>query len=242
MSCDLTEDGEFQSVVISKDWSNLRFKENKKYLLPLWKKNIELSENVAYLFRDDWDYNYQVPDYNSAINDIMLEDEISKFNLANTKNGWAPRLMISTFGPYEQNEMRGIMEQIDQAYSGSENAGRVVYMHSSDPAFKPVIEPINYNLNDASYVNLVVSTKDYILSAHKCTSPALAGLSIGNTGFENQGDALLASYNLYDQLAISQYRYNLDAEINKILKICNFNFEIKMSLKKLKIDTNEINN
>jgi len=235
MSSDLDSNCDYSGAMISKDWSNLRFKENKKYYLPLYKKGEDPTENVLYLFRTDWDSTYQTPDYFAAINSIILEEEISKFNLANTKNGWAPRLMITTFGQIEQTELQRMAEIIDEAYSGSHNAGRVVYLHAANKDEKAEIESINYNLNDSSYVNLVVSTKDYILSAHKCTSPALAGLAI-NGGFEGQGSALLSAYNLYDQLCISQLRMNIQTELNKLFKICNFELEINMSLKELKIE------
>jgi hypothetical protein len=96
-------------------------------------------------------------------------------------------------------------------------------------------------LNDDSYVNLVTSTKDYILSAHKCTSPALAGLAI-NGGFEGQGSAMLAAFKIYDQLTINSYRLVLEREINKILKLSGYSLEIKMNERKINIENDEANN
>lgn len=232
----LDEDGESVNMVISRDWSNLRLNENKKYILPIYRKNLNIDGNYIYHFRDDmYNNRYQTPTYFSALNSILLEDEILKFNLANTLNGWAPRLMVTFFGNYENNEIAELSEDIDRSYRGSENAGRVVYLNAPSIDLQPKIEQISYNLNDDSYVNLVISTKEYILSSHKCTSPALAGLAI-NGGFEGQGSALQSAYNIYDQLAIQDYRLVLNKHINNILKLSGWNFTIDLKLKDLKIE------
>jgi len=230
----LNEDGDPTHGIISNDWSNLRLKENKKIELPIFKwKNSEkeILENTLYLYRDDvMNGIYQVPTYFSAINHIMLEDEIGKFNIANTKNGWAPRLIITLFGSYNNEELYDITRLIDSQYRGSENAGRVAYLTAVNPDMKPLIETISPDLNDDNYLNLVETSRQYICSAHKVTSPTLAGLNT-STGFQETGPTLKMAYTIYDELVISSYRKNIEREINKILELCGWKFSIKMKLK-----------
>lgn len=237
-SSDINAEGEIDKVVISKDWSNTRIRENKRWTLPLYRKGL-IEDPAVWLYRDNiYDDIYQTPGYFSAVDSILTEISINKWNLQNLRNGWAPRLAVTMHGMYSTEELIDLAAGLNAQYSGVENTGKVVFMHTENPENAPKIEKIDVSLNDASYINLVSSTKDYILSAHKCTSPALAGLSI-NGGFEGQGTALVTAYQMYDQIVVNSMRSHLEYEMNRILATCGYEIRIKFFLKDLTI-TNEI--
>jgi hypothetical protein len=238
------EDGKPTKIWVSRDWSNLRVRVNKKYEIPLLSRlhdTNELDTNYAYVYRDDDLYTdiYQTPNYFSGINNILFESEISKFNLAATRNGWAPRLAITTFQSGAPEELRQLATALDAEYRGTENAGKIIFMNAVNPDMAPKIQEINYSLQADSYLASVNSAREYILSAHKCTSPALAGLSI-NGGFEGQGTALLAAYSIYDQMVVANMRTVIMREINKVLEMSNFDIRVNFTAKPLKI-TEDIN-
>jgi hypothetical protein len=239
-STDLDDNGRPTSVWVSKDWSNIRLQENKKYMLPIYQSSVEYDENTLYIYRSDDIYEniYQTPSYFSIVNHIQLENEISIFNLAGTRNGWAPRLMITTTDNMEDAELRSLQEQLDYSYGGSNNAGKVVLLRGANP---PTIEKIDYSLQDDSYMNLVETTRQYILSGHKCPSPVLAGIAT-QAGFDGAGNAIMAAYKVYDQMVVSTYRQILEKELNTVLELSGYNFKIRFVEKQLNIENDETGN
>lgn len=236
-------DGKPVMAYVSRDWSNLRLRSNRKYSIPLFTRGMKadsLEANHLYIYRDDDLYTsiYQTPNYFSGINNILYEHEISIFNLAATRNGWAPRMFVTTFGANEEGEAALLADRLDEQYQGSHNAGKVVMMNVANKDFAPEVTSVDYSLNADSYIASVNSAREYIMSAHKCTSPALAGLSI-NGGFEGQGTALLAAYKIYDQMVVSSMRTIIEREINKVLKLSNFDITVKFYPKELTITEDE---
>ena len=76
-SIELDEDNDVKDVIVSKDWSNVRLQENRRYKGKIYKNEVdlELDENLIYNYRDEVYVNrYQVPNYFSALNNIMLEE------------------------------------------------------------------------------------------------------------------------------------------------------------------------
>lgn len=239
-SSEINAEGEIDRVVISKDWSNTRIRENRKWTLPLYRKG-RVEEPTVWLYRDNiYEDVYQTPSYFSAVDSILTEISINKWNLENIRNGWAPRLAITMHGMYSNEELAQLAHDLNAQYSGIHNTGKVVFMHTENPDMAPKIDKIDLSLNDSSYLNLVTSVKDYILSAHKCTSPALAGLAI-NGGFEGQGTALLTAYQMYDQIVVNSMRSHIETELNRILETAGYSIRVRFFLKALQITGTETN-
>ena len=164
---------------------------------------------------------YPLPDYVGATSVIDLDKEIDNFHINNIKNGLAPSLSITTFTNANDDERQQIENMLKQQYSGTNNAGNLLYMDVDDPTNAPVITPINQNGSDGYYtaVNDMVTQK--ILTAHRITSPALLGIK-QNTGLGNNADEIITAWNLFLNAVILPYQQSILSVFEFVL---GFNYE-----------------
>lgn len=232
----LNEELQPTSFVFSPDWGKRKSSTNKQTIYPVFKKDIDTDSYYRYSVTLNNDI-YNTPSYASAINSILLEDEMSKFALSNTLNGWAPRLMITIFGEYSEDEQDDIVNRLEREFRGSDNAGKAVLLFAASEAEATKIEAINYNLNDNSYIAIVENNRQMILSAHQVTNPAIAGLATNN-GFDN-ASVIQTAYQIYDDTIISSMRKVIESELNKMLSESGWGLQIKMNPIKLKVNQSE---
>ena len=119
---------------------------------------------------------YPLPDYVGSLKTIELDTEVDNFHTNNLKNGLAPSLAITTFTDADVEEREEIERMLRSAYSGTDNAGSLMYMDVANRDQMPEIVPIPQNGADGYYTTVNEMVTQKILTGHRITSPMLVGI------------------------------------------------------------------
>ncbi len=150
---------------------------------------------------------YPLPDYVAALRIIELDTSIDDFHVNNIKNGLTPSLSITTFTNGSVEQLREIEQQLQQNYSGTNNAGSLIYMDVPEKEMAPVITPINSNGTDTYYTTINDLVMQKILTAHRITSPMLLGIKeAGQLGGRAE---LIDAHLLFLNLVILPYQQEM---------------------------------
>ncbi len=150
---------------------------------------------------------YPLPDYVAALRIIELDTSIDDFHVNNIKNGLTPSLSITTFTNGSDEQLREIEQQLQQNYSGTNNAGSLIYMDVPEKEMAPVITPINSNGTDTYYTTINDLVMQKILTAHRITSPMLLGIKeAGQLGGRAE---LIDAHLLFLNLVILPYQQEM---------------------------------
>ena len=173
--------GNIPGYYIYRDWGKTRgivpHKDNLPYLPKFSRRDRTEPSQLIYFkpYTTGLDY-YPLPDYMGALKTIELDTEVDNFHVNNLKNGLAPSLAITTFTDANEEERGEIERQLRDAYSGTDNAGSLMYMDVADRDQKPEITPIPQNGADGYYNVVNEMTTQKILTGHRITSPMLVGI------------------------------------------------------------------
>ena len=160
---------------------------------------------------------YPLPDYVGALRVIDLDTEVDNFHINNIKNGLAPSLAVTTFTGADEDEREAIERMLQLQYSGTDNAGSLMYMDVDSPENAPVITPIPQNGADGYYTDINDMVTQKILTAHRITSPMILGIKTAGQlgGREEVVDAYLLLLNTvirpYQQDILSVFETLLEA-------------------------------
>jgi len=173
--------GNVPGYYIYRDWGKTRgivpHKDNLPYLPKFSRRDRTEPSQLIYFkpYTTGLDY-YPLPDYMGALKTIELDTEVDNFHVNNLKNGLAPSLAITTFTDANEEERGEIERQLRDAYSGTDNAGSLMYMDVADREQMPEITPIPQNGADGYYNVVNEMTTQKILTGHRITSPMLVGI------------------------------------------------------------------
>ena len=152
-------------------------------------------------------YYYGLPDYVGSTNYIELDREIGVFHLNNIKNGLFPSMLLNfNNGIPTDEERREIERKVNEKFSGSSNAGRLLISFSDGNDNQPQIESISANDAEGMYQFLSQETTTKILAGHRVTSPLLFGVRGVGAGFGNNADELRDSYSLFSQTVVLPFQ------------------------------------
>ena len=150
---------------------------------------------------------YPLPDYVAALRIVELDTSIDDFHVNNIKNGLTPSLSITTFTNGSVDQLREIEQQLQSNYSGTNNAGSLIYMDVPEKEMAPVITPINSNGTDTYYTTINDLVMQKILTAHRITSPMLLGIKeAGQLGGRAE---LIDAHLLFLNLVILPYQQDM---------------------------------
>jgi len=234
--------GEIPGYYISDEWS-----EAYRYgtapiddlpFLPVYnpQKNMEEPKQVFVYnpYRPGQKY-YPLPDYVGALRDIELDIEVSNFHVNNIKNGLAPSLSITTFTNANDEEREAIERMLQLQYSGTNNAGNMLYMDVDSPENAPVITPIPQNGADGYYTTINDMVVQRILTAHRITSPMILGIKTeGQLGGRAE---VIDAYLLLVNTVIRPFQQDILAVFETLLEEMHPELEISIGVQQLKLFT-----
>lgn len=178
---------------------------------------------------------YPLPDYVGALRDIELDIEVSNFHVNNIKNGLAPSLSITTFTNANDEEREAIERMLQLQYSGTNNAGNMLYMDVDSPENAPVITPIPQNGADGYYTTINDMVVQRILTAHRITSPMILGIKTeGQLGGRTE---VVDAYLLLVNTVIRPYQQDILAVFETLLEEMHPQMEITLGVQQLKLFT-----
>jgi len=241
----MDENDEVLEYYYSSDWAKVRKHQPTTYRA--FDVTDNKKENASQIF---YCYNYTpgndfypLPSYVGALNDISLDMRVSRFHCANISSGIAPSMFIKfRNGVPTPEERRDIYNEIEQTFSGEDNAGRF-FLSFSEPGKEMEVTPIE-NSNDDYYVVLEERITSRILTSHRITSPGLLGIKEA-TGFSSDAEALKVAYGHFEGTVIEPKRKKIMSSYGYLLKLMGWNltFTIKPSAIVVSNDTiQETNN
>ena len=187
--------------------------------------------NPNYLF-------YGAPEWLSVYNDILLNHEITRFNLANIVNGLTPGLWvhINNAGNPTQREEVELLEKIESRYMGADNANKVILTFSDEPESKPDITQLNRNVTEGYFTDIFELIQRQILSGHRIIDGSLIGLP-SPTGLSNQAEQTQEAFRIFMNTCINPIQSFLIRELTPIIQLLHPEEEVRLEI----IDNQPVN-
>ena len=178
---------------------------------------------------------YPLPDYVGALRVIELDTEVDNFHINNIMNGLAPSLMVTTFTNANEEEREAIERMLKLQYSGTNNAGNLMYIDVDSPENAPKIEPIPQNGADGYFVAINDMVTQKILTAHRITSPMILGIK--TPGQLGGRDEVTDAYLLLVNTVIRPYQQNILQIFEDLLDQMYPELDITVGVQQLKLFT-----
>lgn len=207
---------------IADDWT----KTSGKYRpieLESWRGSLDTTEEgKAYLYyyadyRPDLNY-YPVPSYYNALEYVKADGELGAFYNNSINNGFTPSVVITMPSNPEEEKKSKFQRDMENAFSGSKGANSVVVIWGENKEVSPVIEPFNASANADIYNNIEGIIFQKIISAHRLSSPTLAGVS-GSGNLSGNASEIVDSFIMFNYTVIEKLRRKLLDHINIFTKI-----------------------
>jgi len=204
--------GKVDCYYVSPDWSRMRESRYAPVKYPAFDTEDRTEPASVYQIKayQPGIFYYGLPDYVGSTNYIELDREVSTFHLNNIKNGLFPSMLLSfNNGVPSDEERRAIERHVNEKFSGSSNAGRLLISFNDGTDSAPQLTPVNPNDNDGMYEFLATECTTKILAGHRITSPLLFGIRGEGNGFGNNADELRDSFSLFQNTVIQPFQRTL---------------------------------
>lgn len=217
----INERGEPITFRISNDWSKTSGK-NKPIEIDVWPGLTSAELGKAYLFHY-WDYSpglmlYSVPQWWSAEQYVKADGILGQFYNNSIDNGFTPSVVISMPNNPEEPKKAEFQQKMERAFSGAKGASSIVVLWGEGKEVKPEITPFNASANADIYNNVEGIIFQKIISAHRLSSPTLAGIA-GNGNLSGNSKEIISSYILFNYTVIEKMRRKILDQLNIFTKI-----------------------
>ena len=125
-----------------------------------------------------------------------------------------------------EEERRTIERQLNQKFSGSGNAGKILITFNDGKETQPIIEPIQMNDAQSAWEGMSKQAVSQILAGHRVTSPILFGIRSEGGGLGNNADELRDAYSLFNNTVIIPFQNILLKGLGKIFKVNDINLDL----------------
>ena len=161
---------------------------------------------------------YPIPVYGAAILSCETEKNINEFHLNNINNGFMGNLIINFNNGEPTDEIREEIERnINEKFSGFQNAGRVLISYNDDETNKTTIERLDSDDFDEKYSALSDRTREQIFCAFRA-NPSLFGLNYSSGFNENEFNE---AFKLYNRTFVRPIQSEICDSFDKIFGIKN---------------------
>jgi len=220
--------GRVDCYYVSPDWSRMREPRFAPVKYPALDLEDRSEAAVVYQIKayQPGIFYYGLPDYVGATNYVELDREISSFHLNNIRNGLFPSMLLSfNNGVPTDEERRTIERHVNDKFSGSGNAGRLLISFNDGSDSAPQLTPVNPNDNDGMYEFLAKECTTKILAGHRVTSPLLFGIRGDGSGFGNNAEELRDAFSLFQNTVIKPYQRTLLDGLQVIFDVNGINLD-----------------
>jgi hypothetical protein len=220
--------GRVDCYYVSPDWSRMREARFAPVKYPALDLEDRSEAAVVYQIKayQPGIFYYGLPDYVGATNYVELDREISSFHLNNIRNGLFPSMLLSfNNGVPTDEERRTIERHVNDKFSGSGNAGRLLISFNDGSDSAPILTPVNPNDNDGMYEFLAKECTTKILAGHRVTSPLLFGIRGDGSGFGNNAEELRDAFSLFQNTVIKPYQRTLLDGLQVIFNVNGINLD-----------------
>lgn len=212
----ITNTGAVVSFKIASDWKKTSGA-NKPIELEVWPGVRSAQPGVPYMFWH-WDYEpglalYCVPDWYHAIEYVKADGQLGVFYNNSIDNGFTPSVVISMPSNPEDDKKDKFQTEMEDAFSGAKGASSIVVLWGENDEVKPQITPFSASANADIYNNIEAIIFQKIISAHRLSSPTLAGVS-GSGNLSGNANEIINAYILYNYTVIEKMRRKILDKLN----------------------------
>jgi hypothetical protein len=222
-------DGEVHTYYYSADWSKHKKAEYKPRAYRAFNLKDRSQASQILMIRDKNPalfYGF-APDYVAATDWIQMELEVAQFHLSNITSGMTPSMHVGfSNGVPTEEERRTIERQLNQKFSGSGNAGKILITFNDGKETAPVIEPIQMNDAQSAWEGMSKQAVSQILAGHRVTSPILFGIRSEGGGLGNNADELRDAYSLFNNTVVIPFQNILLRGLEKIFAVNDIHLDL----------------
>lgn len=217
----IDEKGHPLSFRLSNDWTKTSGK-YKPIELDVWPGIDTAKKGVAYMYHY-WDYApglmfYSLPGYYPAIEYIKADGTLGVFYNNSIDNGFTPSAIFTFSSNPSEEKKRAFDEAARKAFCGSRGANSFMSIWGENGDVKTNISPFNASSNADVYNNVEGIVFQKIVSAHRLSSPTLAGVA-GSGNLSGNAAEIIDAYVLYNYTVIEKLRNKILDHLNKFTKI-----------------------
>ena len=210
------QDDGVEFYYISSDWTQVRKEKYKPELIQGFseKYNDEATQLIYVKeYRPGVEF-YTLPDYISAIDWIELDKEIANYHLSGAKNGFTPSMAINfKSGIPSKEEQNRFHRQIQDKFSGTDNASKVFITYSEDGDKAPEFIPLSANDNDKRFLDLEETISQNMAIAHQIPPVVIGVLVSGKLGTTNE---LYEAESLFQRNVIDTKQFSIEEIYNEL--------------------------
>ena len=214
----LRSDEKNEVFFYSEDWGK-SYGRVKYIVYPKFNPNDSNPTSIYYFKGNKTRSVYGVPSYSAAIKNIQIDMAISDFHLNEINNNFMGSKLISFNNGLPDDSLKlEIEKNLNEKFSGSGNAGRIMISFAQSRENAPEIVDLGVDNFDSRYSTLEKRNTEQIFAAFRCT-PTLCGMitEAGNFATNEYRD----TYKLYAKTVILPIQKSIIDCFDKIFGIAN---------------------
>lgn len=202
--------------------------------VPKFDSNLSDGKSSIYLFKSSHISAYPEPQYLAAVRACEIEKSIDEYHLNSIENGFLGSYIFQfNNGTPNDTMMAEIEANVNEKFSGSANAGRIMLVFNDDKETGMTVERVEQPDFAERYNSLASHCRQQIFSAFHA-NPNLFGIPTENLGFNNE--EYEASFKLFNRTMIQPVQ---DAIVDSFDYI--FGKRVKVTIKPFSIDRTDTN-
>jgi hypothetical protein len=212
--------GEIENFWVSKCWRERNRKGNKPQKFPAFglSRTEENRTQIIYIKRHyPGMYYYPVPDYSPAIKDIKADGQLQSYRLNNISNGFLPSTVVGIPGDPGPDARKEVKKNLTEQYSGPENAGKFMLIFSPNPENPITVTPLDNKQNANVYANQKADINQNIFSAHRLSSPVIAGVP-GSGSLGGNASEIRDANEVFHNTVIKRYQKDVLRGFKKVFR------------------------
>ena len=200
----------------SEDWSK-SYGRIKCLVYPKFVPTFNQTSSVLFCKGSKARETYTLPIYNSAIVSCEIERKINQYHLNSISNGFSASFMVNFNNGQPSDEIRNEIEKnLNEKFSGSENAGRIMVSFNADKDHQCEVTPFDIKDFGEKYNTLAKRSKEQIMTCFG-TSGAIFGIMQENIGFNNQ--EFMSQFTLYNKTRVLPIQKEMIDTFDKVFGI-----------------------
>lgn len=214
----LRTDKKNEVIFYSEDWDK-SFGRVKYITYPKFNPNDNNPTSIIYYKGNKTRTTYPTPLYNASIIACELEKKINQFHLNEISNNFLSSKIINFNSGVPDDDLKEEIERnINEKFSGEENAGRILISFNENKENETTVTDIAQDNFADRYNALAKRMREQIFTAFRAT-PNLFGLMTETTGFNSQEFA--EAFKLYNKTTVRPIQNVIIEMFNKLFNTSN---------------------
>lgn len=171
--------------------------------------------------------DYPKPQHIQADTAIQLDCILNESSMNDVLNGGFPNVIIEWHGPEPETEDEKdyIRSSFDRSFSGTKGKKSLMAWTDTSEGSKITVHQLDNRKNDGRHAEAKRLAIQEIITAHRLTSPMLAGIP-GSGSLSGNASELEAAFNLIDQTVVLEYQDNLVEGLQQIFDTAGMNITV----------------